>query len=184
MIEYRLIRAKRKTISLKVERDGTLSVRAPIRMKGEEIDSFVRSKIKWINKCQKEVLDKKKKADALAPIGEKDVEMLKASAKKYLPQRVAYYAKIVGVEYGNITVRCQKSRWGSCTSKGNLNFNCLLMLLPEAVSDYVIVHELCHRRHMDHSPAFWCEVKRYMPDYEKHRAYLRSEGSVLLSRVR
>ena len=80
---------------------------------------------------------------------------LASKALDYIPGRVKYYADIIGVTYGKITIRNQKTRWGSCSSKGNLNFNCLLMLMPPEVIDYVVVHELCHRKQMNHSKAFW-----------------------------
>ena len=89
----------------------------------------------------------------------------------------------MGVSYGRITIRCQKTRWGSCSAKGNLNFNCLLMLAPPEVADYVVVHELCHRKHMNHGAAFWSEVARILPDYARHRAWLKENGSRLLARL-
>ena len=96
-----------------------------------------------------------------------------------IPQRVAYYAGIVGVTYGRITIRSQKTRWGSCSSGGNLNFNCRLMKAPTSVLDYVIVHELCHRLEMNHSSRFWALVEQVMPDYRVHRKWLREHGSSL-----
>ena len=91
---------------------------------------------------------------------------------------------MLGVDYGRIAIRNQVSRWGRCSSKGNLNFNCLLMLCPPEVVDYVVVHELCHRRHMDHSVAFWGEVERVLPDYKARRAWLKERGGVLIQRMR
>ena len=88
------------------------------------------------------------------------------------------------VDYGRITIRNQTGRWGSCSSTGNLNFNCLLMLAPTSVQDYVVVHELSHRRHMDHSAAFWQEVASVLPDYKKEEAWLKTEGKVLLMRMK
>ena len=100
--------------------------------------------------------------------------------KKELPPIVADYASLMGVTYGKITIRHQKTRWGSCSSKGNLNFNCSLMLAPPKVRDYVIIHELAHRRQMNHSSAFWNIVEHYMPDYRKARQWLTQHGSELL----
>lgn len=95
-----------------------------------------------------------------------------------------YFAEKIGVDYGRITIRCQKTRWGSCSSSGNLSFNCLLMLVPESVRDYVIVHELCHRKEMNHSARFWREVAEVCPDYQASRAWLRKNGGALIARTR
>ena len=110
------------------------------------------------------------------------IRELAKKACKIIPQRVAYYAEKMGVTYGRITIRNQKTRWGSCSSKGNLNFNCMLMLAPREVLDYVVIHELCHRKEMNHSKRFWKEVEKVMPDYEVHKKWLKDNGSILLIR--
>ena len=89
----------------------------------------------------------------------------------------------MGVTYGRITIRNQKTRWGSCSAKGNLNFNCLLMLVPEDVRDYVVIHELAHRKYMNHSKNFWHEVESFMPDYNEKRKWLRAHGDELMQRM-
>ena len=101
-----------------------------------------------------------------------------------IPERVKEYAPKVGVTYGRITIRNQRTRWGSCSSKGNLNFNCLLMLFPDEVIDYVVVHELCHRKHMNHSAAFYAEVARVFPEYRKYQKWLKENGGLYLARLR
>ena len=100
-----------------------------------------------------------------------------------IPERAALLAKRIGVEYNRITIRCQKTRWGSCSSKGNLSFNCLLMLTPPEVIDSVIVHELCHLKYMDHSEKFYAEVQKYCPDYRRCNSWLKKNGKVLMMRV-
>ena len=109
-----------------------------------------------------------------------EIDELMKEAKKVIPERVAFFAPLVGVTPGRITIRCQKSRWGSCSAKGNLNFNCLLMLAPEEVMDSVVVHELCHLKQMNHSKRFYDEVLRVMPDYRTRQKWLKEHGAELL----
>ena len=99
-----------------------------------------------------------------------------------IPQRVARLAPLVGVTYGRITIRNQRTKWGSCSSKGNLNFNCVLMLSPEWVRDYIVVHELCHLKEMNHSAAFWAEVARICPHYKEAKAWLKANSSATIER--
>ena len=92
----------------------------------------------------------------------------------------AYFAEKIGVSYGRITLRQQKTRWGSCSANGNLNFNWLLILAPPEVLDYVVVHELCHRRQMNHSQAFWNEVSAVLPGYKEQKKWLKDNGWKLM----
>ena len=89
----------------------------------------------------------------------------------------------MGVSYGRIAIREQKTRWGSCSSKGTLNFNWRLILAPEEVLDYVVVHELAHRREMNHSKAFYAIVESVLPDYRQARRWLREHGDSLWTAV-
>ena len=111
------------------------------------------------------------------------LHQLAEAAKADLPRRIARFAALVGVSYGRITIRAQKSRWGSCSGKGNLNFNCLLMLCPEDVRDYVVVHELCHRKELNHSLRFWAEVEKVLPGYKVQRKWLKDNGGGLIRRL-
>ena len=125
----------------------------------------------------------KSEALEIQPLSEEELKGLAKKALQIIPERVEYFSKLVGVSYGHITIRNQKTRWGSCSSKGNLNFNCLLMLTPPEVLDYVVVHELCHRKEMNHSKAFWSEVEKVIPNYRKLRKWLSDEGhSIFLRR--
>ncbi len=112
-----------------------------------------------------------------------EIKSLAEKAKKVIPERVRHYAPLVGVDYGRITIRCQRTRWGSCSSKGNLNFNCLLMLMPDEVIDSVVVHELCHRKQMNHSKAFYAEVERVFPEYKRWNKWLKDNGGQLIKRL-
>ncbi len=121
--------------------------------------------------------------DAPPRLTDAEIRELADRAMSVIPERVEYYARLINVSYGKITIRNQRSRWGSCSSKGNLNFNCLLMLAPQEVIDSVIVHELCHRKHMNHSKAFYSEVYRVFPDYDRWDKWLKEHGEEIMRRM-
>ena len=180
-----IIRSSRRTLSLQVKHDGKIIVRAPKNVSLAEIEAFIRKNSAWLQKHLDQV-EKERKAAAAEPVHTLSMEEIRAladEAMKIIPDRTARLASVAGVRYGRITIRNQKTRWGSCSSKGNLNFNCLLMLAPPEVLDYVIVHELCHRKEMNHSPRFWAEVAKIDPDYKKHEKWLKTEGTKLMRRM-
>lgn len=185
-IHIEVIRSKRKTLAIEIRPDMRVVVRAPEKIPQNEIMKFVEEKQNWIKKhlvqmyFKAEENKKQKKEPALTNA---DIEKLCQKALSVIPDKVKYYAEIMGVIYGRITIRNQKTRWGSCSSKGNLNFNCLLMLMPDKVLDYVVVHELCHLRQMNHSKKFWKEVERYMPDYPNYKKWLNENGGALIERM-
>ena len=129
------------------------------------------------------VNERVEKRREIRKLTKQEIQKLADQAVEVIPKRVAYYAPKVGVTYGRITIRNQKTSWGSCSSKGNLNFNCLLMLTPPEVIDSVVVHELCHRKEMNHSKQFYQEVLRVYPDYWKWNRWLKENGSFLLSHM-
>ena len=180
--EYTLIRSARRTVGIEVAPDGSVIVRAPRGCTVSRIEALLREKADWIARAQAKARARTEAAQA-APLTAAELEALRKQAAAYLPGRVACYARRIGVSYGRITIRAQKTRWGSCSSQGNLNFNCLLMLTPPEAIDSVVVHELCHRRHMDHSPAFYAEVLRVFPAYHQWHGWLREHGPLLLARV-
>ncbi len=176
-MEYEIIRTARKTVAIQILPGGRVVVRCPRRMSAEAVRAFVESKRPWVEKHLASL------GSGLPVFSDVELDALVRRAKQVIPGRVAYFAPLVGVRYGRITVRKQRSRWGSCSGKGNLNFNCLLMLVPEDVLDYVVVHELCHRKHMNHSDKFWAEVERVLPDYRERRVWLKHNGSTLVARL-
>ena len=178
-----VIRSSRKTLSLQVKPDGTLVVRAPLRLPEREIQRFLREKGDWIEKALAKVAESSRVGEG-APLSAQDIRALADRALREIPPRVSYWASRMGVGYGRITIRNQQSRWGSCSSVGNLNFNCLLMLAPAEVLDYVIVHELAHRKQMNHSALFWAEVAAVLPDYREQLKWLKEQGPALLARMR
>ena len=177
-----ILRTKRKTLSIELKDDGLL-VRAPKRMSNREIQAFILSKKDWIEKHQKIMEERRELLKQYPPYTEDELKELAKKAKEIIPAKVKHYADVVGVTYGRITIRCQKTRWGSCSSKGNLNFNCLLMELPDEIIDSVVVHELCHRKHMNHSKTFYAEVESVFPGYKRCRKWLKENGSIYLSRL-
>ena len=185
--DYQVIRSRRRTLSVEITADAKVVVRAPLRMSSLEIRGFLETKALWIS----EHLEKRKRQmlesgarEKEPPLSEEEIHNLAVQAGKVLAQRTEYYAEKIGVTYGRITIRCQKTRWGSCSSKGNLNYNCLLMLTPPEVQDYVVVHELCHRKEMNHSRRFWAEVAKILPDYQKPRKWLTENGMRIMARSR
>ena len=179
-MQYEIIRSDRKTLSLQIKPDGRIIARAPKRMKQADIESFINSKSAWLEKHLSRL---KASQGAGEKLSAAEIAALKQKAKIYIPKRVQYYSEIIGVDYGKITIRCQKTRWGSCTAKGNLNFNCLLMLTPPEVIDSVIVHELCHRKEMNHSKRFYAAVLKACPEYKKWNSWLKTNGNAIMARV-
>lgn len=178
---YDIIRSNRKTIAIQIKGDGQLIVRAPLRMPKAEVMAFVDKKKEWIEKHLNAIAQRQTTSER--PFTAAELKELTTAAEEDIAHRVAWFAPIVGVSYARVTIRAQKSRWGSCSAKGNLNFNCLLMLCPEDVRDYVVVHELCHRKELNHSPQFWNEVRRVLPFCDNARKWLKISGVSLIRRI-
>ncbi len=178
-----VIRSNRKTVAIQVNSDLSVTVRAPRSASEKDIEEILKKKEAWISKHIEKIKKTKERLEAepTEKLTREKVIALAEEALKVIPARVEYFARVIGVTYGKITIRNQKTRWGSCSSKGNLNFNCLLMLAPPEVLDYVVVHELCHRKQMNHSKAFWSEVEKVLPDYKEARKWLKEEGSQMIT---
>ena len=185
-MEYQVIRSRRKTMSIQIVQ-GRVIVRAPLWSKDRSIMRFVDSHTEWIEKSVRTSLEKARKmqdeVNAAGVISSDEIRRLADEARKVIPERVRFYAPLIGVNYGRITIRNQRSKWGSCSAAGNLNFNCLLMLSPPEVLDSVVIHELCHRLEMNHSERFYALLYKYCPDYDKCRRWLKNEGSLLMARA-
>lgn len=168
-MEYEVIYSGRKTISLCIK-EGRLVVRAPYRTKKERIDSVIASHEGWIKKHIVKQAERNKKYENLT---EEKISLLRKEAKQILPDKVSYYANLMGLKYGRITITGAKTRFGSCSSKGNLSFSYRLMLYPEAAIDYVVVHELAHLYEMNHSPRFYKIIEAVLPDYKERIKLLK-----------
>ncbi|MBR4656639.1 MAG: M48 family metallopeptidase [Oscillospiraceae bacterium] len=182
-MQYTVTRCSRKTLALQIK-DGELIVRAPRKAKQAEIDAMIDRHRAWIEKHLQKAEEHRQTAEALEPLTMEEIRTLADQALKVIPERVRFYALLIGVTYGRITIRNQRTKWGSCSAQGNLNFNCLLMLTPLEVLDSVVVHELCHRKEMNHSDRFYAEVLRVFPDYKKWDKWLKENGPVLMQRMK
>ncbi len=178
-IPYTLVRSARKTISIVIKPGGEVEVRCPKRCSKRDADAFVVSKEEWIRKHLEAIAERPRQP----VLSVEERKRLADQAAAVLPEKVRQFAAQMHISYGRITIRSQRTRWGSCSARGNLSFNCLLMLCPENVQDYVVVHELCHRKEMNHSGAFWAEVEQVCPDYRDSRKWLKDNGAALIARL-
>lgn len=182
-VNIEVIRSKRRTIAIEIRPEGTVLVRAPFGVKDTVIREFVKEKENWISAHLEKIEERRSASKNYEKLSEEEIRKLANLALDVIPVKVKHYASLMKVRYGRITIRNQKTRWGSCSGKGNLNFNCLLMLTPDEVVDYVVVHELCHLIEMNHSKAFWAQVEQVMPDYKKHRKWLKEHGNGIMERM-
>ena len=218
MVEInKLVRSKRKTLALIVEIDGSLTVRAPMRMKETDIQRFIIEKDDWIKRKQAWVT-KDAKSPRLYIDGEKFLFLGKEvllrivpgskpalsmdrvfkltkpgqsnassifekwyrnQARKIITERVVFFAHKQNLEPEKIRISSARTRWGSCSAKGTLSFTWRLVMAPPDVIDYVVVHELCHLRELNHSRVFWAYVEAVLPDYKRRRTWLKKNGGVL-----
>ncbi len=180
-MEYTVIRSDRRSTSIQIVK-GEIVVRTGRRTSVRQIEKVLKEHEDWIRRTLRRYEESREKADT-EKLSEDDIKKLTEEAREYIPGRVKYYAGIAGLEYNRITIRHQKKRWGSCSSKGNLNFNCLLMLAPKEVVDSVVVHELCHLIEMNHSDRFYRQVLKLFPDYYKWNRWLTKNGTELMMRA-
>ena len=214
MIDYKLIRSDRKTLSLEIDRDGVLLVRAPKRMDQETIERFIESRERWIRKKQQLMRERReivqpdtRGVETVWYLGRQyrierqdeprvdfhdDVMLiprswsqahliawLKSTCKFQMQMRVPMLAAGMDVQPTGIHVTDARTRWGSCSGKNSVNFAWRLIFCPSDVINYVIIHELCHIRHKDHSAAFWKMVAKYDPNYETHKAWLNDHAALM-----
>lgn len=178
---YEIIYSSRKTLSMQITAEGQVKVRAPMRTPRASIDRFFMEKESWMLKHLTQAVENA--APAPPPLSEQERRRYMELARDIFTRKTAYYASLMKVTYGRISIREQKTRWGSCSSKGNLNFNWRLIFAPEEVLDYIVIHELAHRKEMNHSPAFYRVVASVMPDYKRPQKWLRDHGQSLWTAV-
>lgn len=205
IIPYTLVKSsRRRSIAIQIGAGGKMTVRTPYFVSKGMVDGFLREKQDWIYKHYTEAVKKATEAggfglggngfeagnsggladgDLHSPIRSNEdpalVNKHKKYARKIFEARVAYFQPFTGGEYTSITIRDQKTRWGSCSGRGTLSFNWRLILAPPEILDYVVVHELCHLTHMNHSKEFWGLVESVIPDYKARRKWLKENGHTL-----
>lgn len=170
LIPCEVVRSSRKTIAIQITAEGRLVLRIPRRASVQAAMQFAEEHRDWIEVHYKEAVERQRNRKTY---GAEEIRNFTEKLRPVLMHRVALYAACMGVTYGKITIRNQKTRWGSCSAAGNLNFNWRLALLPEDLMNYVIVHELAHRLEMNHSARFWTHVENILPDWRERRRRLR-----------
>lgn len=170
-MDYTVIRSDRKTVALQINRDGELIVRAPKRFPKYKINKLVEKHREWIEKKTAEAVSRKENTHELS-VGE--ISELKNQAREILPKLTEKYAKIMVVSYGTVKITSAQKRFGSCSAKNNICFSYILMQYPIEAIEYVVVHELAHTVHHDHSKAFYALIEKYMPDYKQREKLLKT----------
>lgn len=167
-MEYTLIYSDRRSISVSVN-GGVLTVRAPRRTPREVVEVFLSKHRDWIEKHLDEA---RKRADKFYNLTAEEIKLLKKEAHIYLKEKTKYYADIMGLKYGRITITGAKTRFGSCSSNGNISYSYRLMLCPAPAREYVVVHELAHLVEMNHSKRFYAIIEKILPDYKERKRML------------
>ncbi len=173
-IDYTVKRSTRaRTMRLAIYPDGNVVVTAPRFFALQAIEDFVMKHSTWVRTKVEET-----RGRSILRIRRADIPNLKKQALLLAIQRAEYYAALYGVTYKKISIRAQKSRWGSCSERGNLSFNYKIAVLDPYVADYIIVHEICHLKQFDHSKAFWALVAEQFPDHQELRLKLRNTATI------
>lgn len=170
MIVYKTVFSKRKTLAVSVAFDGSVTVRAPIGTSVERIEKMIEENTAKIEKAQKKMLSR---YELFKEADEEEEAQLRKKAKEILPLKVNYYSSLIGVSPERITVTGARTRFGSCSGKNRISFSFYLMRFPEEAIDYVVVHELCHILHHNHSKEFYKSIEKILPDYKEREKLLR-----------
>ena len=175
-VTYTLTRRRVRNINLRVRADGSVAASAAPRVSVMKVDAFVASKADWVRSAQARVAARREQEAAQQPELPTRAEALahiQVLCRAYYPQ---FAATCPGGHMPKIAVRDMTTRWGSCSSAGNLNYNWKLVLMPERVMDYVVIHELAHQKEMNHSARFYAVVAQQMPDYKVWQSWLKEHG--------
>lgn len=162
--DYKIIRSDRKTLAIQIDNKGNVVVRSPLRLSQKRIEGFLKEKESWIIKT---VASQREKAKTEKQYSQAEVDFLRQRAKEIIPEKVKYYSALMGVTPQSIKITSAKKRFGSCSGDNRLNFSLYLMAKDERFIDYVVVHELAHIKHHNHSKAFYSFIEKFMPDYKE-----------------
>lgn len=164
LFDYTLIRSKRKSVSIQVDTDCNITVRAPLRFPQKEIDNILLEKKSWLEKT---IVSQREKKKTIKEYSEDDIKILRKKAKEIIPLKVEYYAGLMQVQPASVKINSAKKRYGSCSGTNNLNFSLYLMDKEERFVDYVVVHELAHIKYHNHGKDFYKFIEKFMPDYKE-----------------
>lgn len=178
-MKYKLIKSHRKTLSLSVNSNLEVVVKAPKRVSNKDIEKFIKDNTNWI---QKSIEEANKRNIKLSKINydPKLKKQYKSAILKYATQKANEISNLLNVEIKRVKLSSAKGRWGSCSSKKNVNINWKLIFAPKVVINYVILHEVCHLKHMNHSKDFWDLVKTHDSDYKEHKKWLNANSHILM----
>ncbi len=164
LFDYNLVRSKRKSVAIQVDENCNITVRAPLRLSQKEIDKILLEKKEWLEKT---IVSQREKKRNIKEYSEDEIKLLRKKAKEIIPLKVQYYANIMQVQPASVKINSAKKRYGSCSGTNNLNFSLYLMDKDEKFIDYVVVHELAHIKHHNHSKDFYKFIEQFMPDYKE-----------------
>ena len=174
--EYQVIRSARKTMTLEVRRDGNVIVRAPLRTGLPRIKRFVNQKQEWVLGCLERTKEYREQKPLSADLSESKRNVYIRKAKETITKRVSYFARLMGVSYRNITIREQKTRWGSCSIHSKkIRMNLQLAVESEECVEYVLVHELCHLLEPSHNQRFYDLMSHFLPDWRERKQKLNEK---------
>lgn len=173
MNNLKIVRSRRKTMSIEVKSEGQVVVRAPIFCSKHRINAFLKEKRSWIEKSLQNMESKRKSS---IPLNSHEIDALRKNAKEVIPEKVTQFASIMGLQYNGIKITSATRRFGSCSGKNSLCFSLYLMQFSDELIDYVVVHELAHTVHHNHSKEFYGLVEKYIPDYKIRQKKLKGRG--------
>ena len=173
-MDYRLVRSKRKTLGIEVNRELEVIVRVPLFVSKRRIEKFVCEHEKWVEKAKLKVAEavKNRPPEPTAP----EIQALKQKAREIIPDRVLYYSNLTGLTPTAVKITSAKKRYGSCSGKNSLCFSYLLMRCPQNAIDYVVLHEIAHIKHKNHGRQFYSFIEKYMPDYKEREKLLKTRA--------